>query len=62
MKKFFAMSAAALSMGAFALDPGGVTVDLSLLKGGADVGKNAVNLVQNSNFETKSLFTLKDAP
>ena len=46
MKKFFVMSAAAMALGAFALDPGGVTVDLGVLKGGADVEKNSVNLIK----------------
>ncbi|MBR7139866.1 MAG: hypothetical protein IKD44_10005 [Lentisphaeria bacterium] len=56
MKKMLAAGAALLALGTFALEPGGVSVDLSVLKGGADVGKNAVNLMKCGDFEGKNVF------
>ncbi len=62
LKKGFAAVVSALALGAFALDPGGVSVDLSVFKGGTDVGENAVNIVKCGGFEGKNVFNGKDAP
>lgn len=62
LKKVFAAVVFTLALGAFALDPGGVSVDLSVFKGGTDVGENAVNIVKCGGFEGKNVFNVKDAP
>ena len=58
------LSAAAVfsALCAFALEQGGVSVDLSVLKGGADVGKEAVNLLKDGDFEGKNAFGTPASP
>ena len=62
MKKILTMGIAAAALGVFALDPGGVSVDLSVLKGGTDAGNNAVNLFKCGDFEGENVFNTKTAP
>ena len=62
MKKILTTGIAAMALGAFALDPGGVSVDLSVLKGGADVGSDAVNLFKCGDFEGENVLNTKTAP
>lgn len=62
MKALFTWGAALLALTASALGPGGVSVDLSVLKGGADAGKEAVNLLKGGDFEGKDVFGAPASP
>ena len=61
MKKMLLCCAATAALGLGALDPGGVTVDLNLLKG-KSADTDAVNLAAAGNFEGQGIFMQKDSP
>ena len=51
-----------LTMTVFSLDPGGVSVDLNLLKGASAAGKEVKNLLRSGDFEGKDIFHKKGSP